>query len=393
MSIPIAETSKSPLSEASMLENRAGLSEEADYNCESDQDALTANKAPVQKKTSTRKSKPFQPIIMCLALLMLFSMTALPAQLTTSVEIGAAYTDNVFQLSSYDLQRFEAGNPELAFVEASDDVILNARLNGAYEMQYRWWRIEPSLTINSAYYFLNSEKQKSDITAGLKLSRRLGELNLAYGYYPSVYLRDYIDTGGTGLLEEFEYAKNQYKADLKVKPFSKSVASLEYKREELFYNKFFTEFDGNIDTWSLGWQQSLPTFYLDAAYSFKAYDTTSNKVLTTSEDASYESNIYDFGILMKKMPLDSKYPTVFWRPGLKLGYEQRYFQGTDSWHAGRTDILNNTDATLQFYFGSNWNINLDYSHVFRNVDAINKSVSRYKEYSENRYGISARYQF
>jgi len=347
----------------------------------------------VPKRKATRKCKPFQPLIMTLTMLLLWLTLPLCAQFSGWVELGSAYTDNAFQLSGYDIRRFETGNPELKFAKASDDVILHAKLNAAYELQWHWWHFQPSLQINSAQNVLNPDKQKLDATAGVIISRRLGEIGLYYGYYPNVYLRDYIDTGGTNQLQAFAYAKNQYRADLQLKPLKKSTATLEFKREDFFYNEYFTEFDGKIETWKLGWQQSLPTFYLDASYAFRVYETDADKIVTASEDASYESNIYSVGIQMKKMPVDTKYPNLLWRPELKLGYEQRYFQGSDNWHAGRTDIINNTDATLQFYFGSNWNINLDYSHIFRNVDAIDSSVQKYKDYSENQCGVSARYRF
>jgi hypothetical protein len=345
------------------------------------------------KRTAVRKCKPFQPIIMTLTFVLIWLAVPLCAQLSGSVELGTSYTDNAFQLSEYDIQRFETGNPELKFAKASDDAVLNAKLHAAYELHWRWWKIQPTVYLNAGQNILNPEKQKLDATAGLRISRRLGEFGIFYGYYPDVYLRDYIDTGGSNLLQPFAYAKNQYRADLQLKPLKKSTATLEFKREELFYNEYFTEFDGTIDTWTLGWQQSFPTFYLDAAYAYRVYETDGGRIVTAIEDASYESNVYSFGLLMKKMPVDTQYPNLLWRPELDLSYEQRYFQGSDNWHAGRTDIINNTDASLQFYFGKNWNINLDYSHIFRNVDAIDLSVQKYKEYSENRYGVSARYQF
>lgn len=344
-------------------------------------------------RSSVRKSKPFQPIIMIITMLTLLFVLPLSAQLSTSVTIGAEYTDNAFQLSEYDIQRYEEANQDMKFMEASDDVILKSRLSLGYEKQLGWWTLVPVFQGNIARNILNSDKQKLDMTTGFRLSRRLGELGVYYGYYPNVYLRDYVDSDGTDRLEPFEYAKNQYKADIKIKPFKKTTALLEFKREDFFYNKYFTEFDGTTDSWKLGFNQSFSTFYFDAAYTYKVFDTDSEAAISNSEDSSYESNVYTIGVLIKKMPVDTQYPEVMWRPELSLGFEQRYFQGSDSWHAGRTDNINNTDATLQFYFGENWNINLDYSHIFRNVDAMNSSVRKYKEYTENKYGLSVRYQF
>jgi len=163
--------------------------------------------------------------------------------------------------------------------------------------------------------------------------------------------------------------------------------------EEHLYNKYFTEYDGDIVTWTLDLQHSFPTFYLNAAYGFKVYEIEKDFRYDNAEDASYESNIFSFGLLMKKMPLDSKYAHISWRPELDLSFEERFFQGSGTWHAGRTDDINTTTGTLHFYFGQDWNINLDYSHIFRNVDAINSSVRKYKEYSENRFGVSAQYRF
>ncbi len=343
-------------------------------------------------KSGFRKSKPFQPIILTIAFAMLLFTPGLFGQFYGNVDMGMTYTDNAFQLSDYDLQRNEEGHPDLDFVDSADDVTVRMRFNGAYDARWRWWLIQPQVQVSGARNAINSEKQRLDLTAGVKLNRRIGSLGLYYGYTPNVYVRNYKDSDGTGESEQFTYARNQYRADLRLKPFKPSTLQLEYRLEEYFYNKYFTEFDGDITTWTLGWRQSLPTFYVEGSYGYKVYDTDRVDI-DNPEDASYESNIYSAGILIKKMPLDSKYPHVMWRPELTLRFEERFFQGGDSWHRNRTDKINTTSAYLRFYLGETWNINLDYSHIFRNVDAPNSSLIRYKEYSENRFGVNVRYYF
>jgi hypothetical protein len=345
----------------------------------------------VKKRTIVRKSKPFQPIIMMFILII--GILPLSAQFSGSVKFGTEYTDNAYQLSEFDINRFENGSTELDFVNNSDDVMLSTTLAGKYDLHYRWWLIQPGVGIHASQNLLNPDKQKADFTGSLKIMRRLGDLEVAYGYFPYIYLRDYRDTNGSELFEKFSYAKNQYRLRANLRPSKPVVVSLEYIRDEYFYNEHFTEFDGSQDTWKLGGKYSFPLFNVDASYAFKNFETEIASTQVNPEDASFESNVYAFGFQLKKMPLDTKYPKVTWRPDLNLSYEERFFQGLDSWHIGRTDKIYNTDASFQFYFGSDWNINLDYSHAFRNVDAVNTSVRKYKEYTENRFGIFAGYSF
>lgn len=345
------------------------------------------------KKTAYRKLKPFRPIILILMLALVSFFSELWAEFYGSIDVGLTYTDNTFQLSEYDLQRNEDGHPDLDFVNSADDAILNTMFYGAYLTHWHWWRIQPLLQCSVNQYILNPNKQRMSFLTGVKIIRKLGEIGFFYGYIPNNYVRSYIDTDGTDKLEDYTYDRNQYRVDLKLKPLSKSTVGLDYRLEQYYYDEHFTEFDGNISTWTLSWQQSFPTFYLDAAYGYRVYETDNKEDIDNPEDASYESNVYSFGLLMKKMPLDDKYPSIQWRPELDLRFEERYYQGLDSWHAGRTDNINTTTGTIHFYFGPSWNINLDYSHLFRNVDAVYSSVRKYKEYGENRFGINVRYSF
>jgi len=381
------------------LKNLFGSMGEADIEIApavtSDVTEVANTKKPDEKKNkhSGRKSRLFQPIILVLTFFLLNCNVLLFAQFSASVSTGITYTDNAFQLSAYDLQRNEDGHPDLDFVKSADDIIMNMRFNSSYQMQWHWWKIEPSIQLNGNQYILNTSKQKVDMLAGVSFSRRLGEFGVYYGYYPDVYVRNYIDTGGTEESERYSYDRNHYRADLRIKPFKTGTAFLQYRLDEYFYNEYFTEFDGNINTWLLGWQQSFPTFYLDASYAYRVYETELVIEIDNPEDASYESNVYSFGIMLKKMDLDSRYPNLTWRPELDLRFEERFYRGGDSWHRNRIDNINTTTGRLHFYFGDRWNINLDYSHIFRNVDAAYSSVRKYKEYSENRFGVNTGYRF
>jgi predicted DNA-binding protein len=358
-----------------------------------DNDADKQKGVPAETGRYSRRNRRRHPIILLLAFAVFLGTVNLSAQLSYFVEMGATYTDNAFQLSSFDLERNEDGHPDLEFVKSADDVILKTMLYGTYRTHYRWWQIRPLLQFNASQYILNPAKQRVDILAGLKVSRRLGELGIYYGYTPEYYVREYIDHNGTDRFEDYSYEKNLYRADLRLRPLPKSTASLEYRLDQYYYNQYFTEYDGDITTWKLGWEQSFPIFYLNASYAYKVYETDRSQDLDTPEDASYESNVYAAGILLKKMDLDPRYPRIQWRPELNLTFETRYYQGGDNWHAGRTDNLNTTAATLHLYLGDRWNFKLDYTQLFRNVDAPYASVMKYKEFNESRLGVSARYNF
>ncbi len=367
----------------------------ADAGCET-ADSGSGNikdNSGTKRKPSICKPKSFRPIILTLLFILMNGSVLLSGQFNATIGMGLTYTDNAFQLSSYDLQRNEDGHPDLDFVESADDVILSMRFNGSYDTHWRWWKIQPTLQLNGSQYVLNTSRQRVSALVGVKISRRLGELGLYYGYYPDVYIRNYTDSDGTGESERYSYDRDHYRADLRIRPVKTGTAFLQYRKDVYYYNQYFTEFDGDIDTWILGWQQNFPTFYLDASYSYRVYETDKSASFDNPEDASYESNVYDFGIMLKKMNLDSRYPSIQWRPELDLRFEERYYQGGDNWHRNRIDNINTTTARLHFYPGVKWNLSLDYSHIFRNVDAAYSSVRKYKEYSENRFGLNAGYRF
>ena len=344
------------------------------------------------KKQRSCRSMVFQPLILAVLLLLGFILP-LQAQFKASVNLGATYTDNAFQLSEYDLNRFLNHDAPLSYVKNSDDLMLSTGFRSEYNTHWHWWKIIPYLNGSIEQNTLNTGKHTGDILAGIKVKRLLGELNLAYGYYPYTYLREYVDTDGTRKLEKFSYGKNLYKAEAFVHPSKKSTLNLEFKHEQYYYNKYFTEFDGPANTWTLGWKQSFPVLSLDGSYSYRVFDIANQVSVSQPEDASYESDIYAFGLQLKKMPLDSKYPSLFWSPQFKLKYEERYFQGKDSFHLGRADYIYATTASMQFFPGDRWNFNLDYSYNYRNVDAVSTTVAKLKDYSENRFGVSAGYQF
>ncbi|MDZ4121735.1 MAG: hypothetical protein U1C33_04900 [Candidatus Cloacimonadaceae bacterium] len=358
-----------------------------------DEESLQDEKKEARPLSPHRPTKPFRPIILCFTLIILFTAGYSYAQIGGSVSLGASYTDNVFSLSDYDFDRFDANHANLEFVETTDDLNAFTLIDLNYPLRYRWWKIEPSLAVNISNNIINTEKYRRDVLARVRVERYHWNATMIYGYYPHIYVRDYVDNDGTGELENFSYERNLYRADANLRITRTSTIRLHGRYENYYYNEYWTEFDGDATTVGLGLRHSFPLFTVNGMYYFRAFDT---KLDGDSDfnDSTYESDRYYFDFALKYMPLNDSEPRgATWRPKLSLSYEERYYQGLDTWYGGRVDKIYNTTGGIDLNINAKWNISLDYSHIFRNVDSPNESVLRLKEYAENRFGATVKYNF
>jgi hypothetical protein len=343
-----------------------------------------------KKNTGHRGVRNFVPIILSLLLTLIFVPGRLSAQIEAAVTMQTAYSDNVFQLSEYDLDRFNDDHPNLDYVNTTDDLNLSARFDLAYPIRYKWYKFTPSLTGTLSQCVSNPEKYRRDGLFRLRVDRYYWNATVLYGYYPHLYVREYVDTDGSGELEPYSYQKNLYRGDVQVKPVKHATLKLNARYEQLFYNQYFTQYDGNAVTYGLGLRYSFPLFVLDADYRFRTFDN----VNAGDRDASYESNQYLGSLRLKPMPLSDKHSKgAAWYPTLSLGLEQRYFQSDDSWYGGRADYVYTTTGELDFVLDRHWNIKLDYTHTFRNVESPVSEVRRLREYSENSLSAAVKYSF
>lgn len=359
---------------------------EADMKKEDREKAKATKGRPVYRNGKVRFLRNVLPIIM----LMLFGLMSLPlfAQMDVSVSIGANYSDNVFRLSDYDLQRFEDRHPNLEYARTTDDLSIKTKVDMAYAFRYKWYKIEPSITASFSQNVSNTEKWRKDVLARLAVVRYYWDAKLLYGYYPNIYVRDYVDTDGSGKLEQFSYERNLYRADLNVRPLKKTTLKANFRYEELFYNSYWTEYDGDAKTMGLGLRQNFPVFVLDAMYEYRIFDNWDKY----PEDSSYESNIYSGTLRLKDSPLNSsKKDSPQWSPSLSLSFEERFYGGTDPKNARRIDKIYTTKAGLRFKISKQLNFTLDYSHYLRNIDSPNASVRRLKPYSENQIEAMIKY--
>lgn len=346
-----------------------------------------------KRRLTKLSAKAFRPIILSFLLTIMVFPGLLRAQLTGSVSLGTRYSDNVFALSDYDFERLDQEHPDLDFVETSDDLSLLANVDLGYKLNYKWWRFIPSVSATISENIQNKEKYRRDALLRFRVERYYWNFTVLYGYSPHTYVRNYTDSDGTGDSEQFVYAKDLFRGDLNIRPFTNTSVRLHGRHEIYRYNEFFTEFDSDATTWGGSIRHNFPYFGMEAGYYYKVLDN-SNNIVDPLEDASYENNEYEVVLLMKKMLLDNNKPRgATWQPSVELSYQERFFQGTDDWYGGRVDKIYGLRGTLSFDLTKAMNLNLDYSHVNRNIDSPSATVRRLKEYSENRLSASLSYKF
>nr|MDK2851406.1 hypothetical protein [Candidatus Cloacimonadota bacterium] len=356
------------------------------------EDVRSNDEKKIHNPRALKRKKDFRPIILCLGFL-LFSLGYAYAQIEAELSMGVTFTDNVFQLSDYDLSRWENDHPNLDFVETTDDLNIATKLDLAYPIPYRWWTFTPSITATVNQNISNTDKYRQDVLLRFRVDRYYWSLTTLYGYYPHIYYRHYTDSDGTGELEQYCYERNLYRAELVVRPMRKLTTFANIRYEDLYYNKYFTEADGNRVTTEVGARYSFPIFSLQGSYSYRSYESTGYEDVN-ADDGSYDSNIYRGVLRMKAMPINGESTkNQSWRPYLELVKEDRFYQGDGDWYGGRVYHIYNTKAGVNVKLTPKWNLSLDYLHIFRNVDSPNDSVIRLKEFSENRLSAMVKYKF
>lgn len=356
------------------------------------EDVKESEEKKVKKNRSLPRKKKFRPIILCLAFSLL-SYGFMFARIAGELTLGAGYSDNLFQFSDSDLSRWKNNSAALEWAETTDDLSLYTKIDLAYPIPYRWWTFTPSVTGTISQNITNKDKYRTDSILRLRVDRHYWSASALYGYYPYIYYRHFTDSDGTGTAEKYSYERNLYRADLIVRPIKNFTAFSNIRYEDLFYNQYFTEADGNRLTAELGVRYSFPSFTLQGSYTFRSYDNDGSKSMN-ADDGSWDGNIYRGVLRMKPMPLSGESTkNQSWQPFLELSKEDRFYQGESEWYGGREYNIYGTKAGINVKVQPDWNLSLDYMHIFRNVDSPNESVLRLKEFNENRLSASVSYKF
>ena len=320
--------------------------------------------------------------------------------LQTTVGLSFGYNDNVFALSDYDLDRFEEGNEIFSFMDTSDDLIINPSLQMRYPFFFGDLRMEPYLNANYYQYLNNTDKANYSILSGLFNSYKQFNLNLYYGYYGDLYVRDYRDNDGTTEYEKYEYEKNLYRIYSYFSLTRNDTPLLYLQIEDYFYNQYFTEYDGTAITYGLGWRRTFPTFSLRFFYYYRdfepsnvSYDLDDVAISDRITDPAYQSNIFDLQFRNLRINL---FAINDFRPYFGFRLENRYYQTklpveVAPFQSTREENRYRFTLGCELYLVKNLNIILDYKHYLRDVQSEYENLSRYKNYRQNVFSIDFSY--
>lgn len=312
------------------------------------------------------------------------------------ITVGSSlrYEDNVFSLSDRDIDRFDGGDDRFDFIDTRDDFVINPFIRMRYPFNFGEYEIEPYINFNYRMYMNNEDKSNYFLLTGLFNTYKNFNLNLYYGYYADIYVRNYFTDGGDpDIGEKFEYDRNFYR----IYPFFRltrhDTVLLDYRYEEYYHNEHFTEYDGTANTFGFGWRRSFPTFFLRAFYYYREFDGTN---ITPDDDPSYQSNIYDFEFRNKRTEL---FGTYDFRPFIGFRYEDRFFSkeyvsgkvGRFDYQSSRNDRRYSFTVGSEFYLTDNLDVILDYNYFLRDSTSENPNVSRDKDYNEQTINLTFEY--
>ncbi|PID28989.1 MAG: hypothetical protein CSB55_02670 [Candidatus Cloacimonadota bacterium] len=322
---------------------------------------------------------------------------------TVNIKTGVniSWSDNVFNLSDSDKEKFEEGNNKFDFIETSDDLKPEIYFDAEYKFDKKspFRCFSPFGGISYVAYAKNTDKSKFSSDIGLKWEKRKLSLAVSYAYNPKIYTRNYIDKDGSGKSEKYEYEKNIYdfKCEYRILKNDYLIGGINFQQE--YYNKYFTEYDGNALTYKIGWKHSFPLLYLKFIYNLKVFDCdkfdekfAAENNIDNQKDSSYESNKYVVALRMKKIKTGSFLQI---RPVLSCSFDQRFYQtdNLDIIHREREDNKVTTNISNTFYLSGKLSCKVFYKNVYRKTDSdFYEDISDIKDYSENEIGINFEYK-
>ncbi len=336
-----------------------------------------------------------------LIILMTISASIIFAQTKISFGVSTKYTDNAFNLSSQDIDKFNDGDNSFSYIETKDDLIINSYFKILKNLKVLGINTNPFFTVHQHNFIQNNIKSTTSFKAGIskKISKKIAT-TFSYSYYPKIFVRKYLDQDGTGKYEDYQYDKQKFSLNGFYKINGKNFILFEVGYAQLYYNKYFTEYDGNKISTGLGFKHSFKPFYLKMNYSYTKFigddsiaapETYSGYV----RDPQYESNVYSLKIQSKKI---KKLLPNYLRINTSASFEQRYFTTdlyatSDPIHSGRKDKILNLGFGLEYNLINNTNIFLDVTNTSRKVSATYENLSKIKDYKLNTISLGFKYSF
>ncbi|MCX6641619.1 MAG: hypothetical protein NTW14_14235 [bacterium] len=345
--------------------------------------------------------------VFCLALTSpLRSIAGIKPPFTLKVVWTSGFDDNILNYSDRDLTRFK-NNQEVSrsAINTTDDWVNTFGIQAYRDFKLgRRFSFRPYYSGKLNLYSVNSIKNYSSHLFSARFAYRTRVyLTLEYFYLADYYLRIYRDRDWT---EYHNCDFNLYQPAVKLRyrklPW---VVDLEYAREMIYYNSYFTEYDSRANLYGLKGTWEFPTGASVAiGYQFKHSDnigyeppqieqTGNPNEETEAGDGSYEENRYLLEVFYP-LPIDSDWN---WHSGIKFQHRQRFYQSSltlaqDAIHAGREDRRDIVKALVSVSPTTQLDLELSITFDVRRTTSQNSSVSAAKDFDDHALDLTLSYR-
>ncbi len=308
--------------------------------------------------------------------ILLFLFTTFDYSIKTNLDF--AYDDNIFEYSQKYLEEFIKGvNPERFPFETYDDLYTNYGLDLLIRNKFIG---QHTTTFNFSFtgynYFVNSQKNYSVISTGIRQS--FGDFAIRFGYLimPGYLIRYYRDPLGTKYIG-CEFTEHLFTIKTNLKLSSLDLGAV-----------FAYEIDDYIENFNIYDSKAIRIapffdFSLFRTVDFKFnYEFKSSDARGPVPDISYAQ--HRFGL---KPNLKMNFPR-FSKLGFEYQFKYRIFTTEvspilDTPHSGRLDITQKLKFSYEFPIFTGLNFSLNYTYEFRiSQSEVYQDIGDYKNYNK-----------
>ncbi len=317
--------------------------------------------------------------------------------LESRLDFGLAYDSNINRLSDKDSDQFlNNEKPEKYLIKSLDDMILG--MNYSLKLKNYWLGGHTQineLTLQFDKYLENSPKDNASLAYTIKqyFSRKLN-LTFKYQFNPNIFLRQYLSVLDDEY-HEFEYSKNGYSLDLNWITTNNLSFLFNLDYSQLFYSKWFTEYDADILTTNLYlYYDFMKNRQLEFRYGYRISEADADKAFSDPDnidfvikDASYIGNIFAANLKFQKIFASS---TLNLRYTLQTRIYDSKFEG-DKYHEKRDDYIHLFTTSAYKPLADNLSMIIKAQYGFRNTDSPYQNVKDDKQYEYWTSGITLYY--
>jgi hypothetical protein len=347
-----------------------------------------------------------------LILIVLFGGTASALDIKFTdlrLEFASGYDDNILRYSDRDLDNFE-NNLEVypSKLSAYDDWNNELRLKlyaevsekGKNPVKFKYFGKVSSFYRNPFNNYTNHT-----FLVNFDPSEKIG-LGFRYFYMPDYYLREYKDKD-TNTYQSCAFDDNQFGGNIEYRFNKNTSVGIQAQYEQIYYNKYFTEYDCNLWSFSGDVSQKLTNNLRGSFSAGMAFADNIGYVPVSSAaqanyfnedteygDGSYNEEIYqvDLRYRLKKLLGQDTWLNLQYKLRHRI-YETDNSLVADPMHASRQDDRHRIVFGVDRKITEKLNGFLNYTHEWRKSISDNPGVDDAKDFTQNVFVIGFEYSF